>query len=524
MTAPVNDNRSGALLVPSAGYWGIVLDGEINTDTTEDAGGPVDGFGARDVYYYWSSLPAGNVYIYVQPRGGNAGAYFEAGTFSGSPTSWTDVEGLSGGAGSGGASGDTCRFQHLHTGGDLTLVVYTYVGDSSGDTMTFDFGWGHELDAVPSHWSDEFENDWDFKDNSDHFGLITSTGAVGTSRGIKQTYTAPNAGLSVPAEVYGTCAFENARDGVVDTNFAATIYGCSYIGPGAAGVGDPGGAGTSLSGFSDNPQYVGSYYLATGIGSVPPSLPTTGRSDRVGVEQTTWAVQIDTSVFRGPVNEDEAFPPDFTTYRAANDGPDDALVWGYQFTEDDWETRNYALGTFTVSDDHVGTADVIDDCTVTLRLLDQSMIYGDISSVRDAPNRVWLNTGAGASILHGYIPAADVPATEIANLGDTGTVTDLVVADGSTIDSWFVTADGETGPYRFILGVMVSEQVLADTPPTFGDPPRAGQWQTIGNRAVGASGTLGFEARLPTWRAFIGFPIAAPGGWHVGRVGSGGSW
>lgn len=506
---PSNDNRSGAQLVPSTDYWGIVLGGVIDAATTEDAGGPVDGFGARDVFYYWSSLPAGNVYIYIQPRGGPAGAYFEAGTFSGSPTSWTSGDGFPDGFGSGGASTGTCRLQHWHTGGALSLVVYTYVGDSSGDTMSFDFGWGHDQDATSSHWG--ADQDDDYEERTDVAASTTRT-----VRGIKQTYTAMSAGLSVPPESLGTCAFENARDGVVDLP-AATDYGCTYIGP---------GPGTTVSGLADLAQSVGTYYRATGVVSVPPAPTATGRSDRVGVEQSLLAWRYGDS-FRGPITDEHSQQPDgFSTYRAANEGADDTLVWGWDFVDATpaWETRNYYLGDFTLSNTLSTGQDVQDPITVLLKALDASTAYADAGTVEDAADRIYTHyDGTTADAVNGYVtPAESSTGVTTATLTDLAT-TAVTIADGPTAESYLIASAADTDGNRWLVGLFVSQETLDDTPPTFGDPPRTGEFTTVGNRTLAVGGTPTFESRLPTWRPYLGFPIAL-GGWHVGRVGSGGSW
>jgi hypothetical protein len=510
MAAPANDDRASAQLVPVGSYWGVVSGGST-VDATEDAGGPVDGYGAKDVFYYWDDLPAGAVYIFIKPHADSDPAYsFESATFSGAPGDWDSADTWLGG--SSGDVGFTCRFQTHHTGGPLSLVVFTYDGDPE---ISFDFGWAHELDAEPSHWSDEQEDPWDFKDNSDSFDLI-GISAIATRRGIKQTWYDLIAGSTPPPDASGhaLCAFENARDGVFDIP-AATVHTCSYIGPGL-------GTGDDFLGDDVATQMVGSYYVGTTYGTIFPTV-TTGRGDRVGVEESVGVWNIDTDKFVGAIVKADHYPADFTAYQTANDGPDDALVWGWQFVNDDWETQNLNLGDITVSNAFGGSADATDTCTVSARLVDPSMIYSDFATVFDAPNRVWLSP-SGNSTVFSYILPADAGATEVVNLGSSGT-TNLSYADRTSVDSMLVTAPGDTSAHKRLVVAFLAEEALADTPPTFGDPSTSSSptndWITIGNRAVGVSGTLGWEARLPTWRAFIGFELVPLGGWHVGRVGSG---
>lgn len=502
MAAPANDTRAGAEVVPVGAYWGVVQNG-TTVDATEDAGGPVDGYGAKDVFYTWSSLPAGQVFIYVQVRPGSPdpGAYFEAATFSGSAGSWTDADDW---AGNGwGSTTHTCRFQSTHTGGPFSLAVYTYAGDSSGDEIIFDFGWGHELDATAEHWSTDQDDPWVLRTQGST--TYVSYNVAHDIRGRKIAYTAPVGGTSVPGVTWADCAWGNARDGVVDTP-PSTTYGCTYIGP---------GAGQTAGAFG-----VGAYYRATGQPSIPPSPDTTGRSDEVQVSQQLVAYRF-TDAFFGAAVRGDTTPAGFGAYQAANEGPDDALVWGSDYVDaaPTRDIRNIYLDTVTISpafptSPHNATG----PCGPTYRALSQSFVWGDIGTVLGAPNRVWLSDfDNGSQATH--ITPAGVGGATIASLGD-GAATDVTFADYAALEPLLVHSAGETKD-RWLIALAISTESLSNTPPPFGTPPRSGEYITDAARSASHAGTPHFESRLPTWRAYLGFPLVpmpppSGGGWSVG--------
>lgn len=513
MPAPANDTRATAQVVTVGSYWGVVTDG-TTVDATEDAGGPVDGFDAQDVFYTWSSLPAGNVFVFIQPKApygpGGSDTYFEAAAFSGAPTDWTSAEGLSGGFGFGGAGSGTCRFQHLHTGGALTLVVYTY----NPDAFEFDFGWGHDLDPVSAHWGADQTESWTLRQN----GVTTYIGGglpvAGSRYGTNRAH-ARVSGTSVPAG-HPACTYDNARDGVTYYPPSPGTLGCSDLGT------DTGGTSSDLGGVPNFGADVGQVWSAAATALIFPVQ--TSRVDESTVAQQVWAFRLSDNA-RGPITEDGVTPPGFGAYQTANEGPDDALVWGYDYTADEWETRNFHF----LSAEWVNDASVADEeqsCTIHLRPITQSMVWDTEATVSAAQDRVYLDdSGVGGNFTPGWVSADSAASlTALVATPSTGAF-DIDFADPADFEPYLVHASG--GADRWLVFAVMADETINDEAPNFTDPPRGGSYVIIGNRLYdtpsGAT-NASFESRVPPWRPYIGFELVVPPvttGWRIGRVGAG---
>lgn len=507
-----NDDRTGAELVPVGDYWGIVSGGTTN-GATRDSGAGFSDPDIKDVWYYWDDLPAGIVYLYVKPADvyGPAGldTRFDVWLKSVTPTSWTSTTGST--TRNGGQSQPLVQFQHTHSGGDLTLAVATYADGVGGTFMDFAFGWGHSLDATPSHWSGAIDDEWVKREGT----VATEESAAFNLIVIDPTYRQGHAdslestpGTTPPSPSLYDCLFENARYGVTNLDMVDD-EGCEYQGPSG------GRAGTNV---------VGALYerhsSTTGTGLDAVSTTT----EAMDVDQRVLAFRFEPPAplaFRGPFTEDDAIralaPSNFDDYDAA---ASPQLVWGFEFIDDDaeWETRNvtlgaYGEGVYANPDDY----DEYGPNTVTLRALPQSVIVGDAAGSVD-PDRVFLSWepvfGADAEVSY-ITPGVGTHLTTL-----TATPAELLFPTFGDVSPYFVTSEDPGSPPddEWVVVLFIPQQTLD------GDPPGIGSlgtddWATSTMRLIeGTDIVAGWDARTPPYRAFLGFPLTVST-WNIGFIG-----
>jgi hypothetical protein len=470
---PANDLPANAELLPVGAYWGVTSGTTVGAD--EDV---FVGWGAQVVWYYWSALPAGTVYVYVRPT---TDTYLEAALIAGMPTDVTE-----GSEWFGFGSHDTtpAMFQAQHEGGPLTLVVLTYTPDE----CDFDLGWGHELDADPTHW-----------DDTPHTAPWSSTTSVAlpTIQERAGTYSVSQTGPNpspTPNLADIDCAMANARRAAG----GSTATPCS---PAAAG---PGGY---LNGYGPG------YWLNQGVLSVPPPFT---RTDSAEVDQAMLAFRVPTQ--HGPIPPDTR--PD-TWYAETHGGDIDQSAgfnWGWTYLSSDWETGELA---FTV---HASAIDFTEDhflhhdpCTPALCLVPQAMMVDSFDP--SAPNQVHVNYGSSPPIFEDYT-FLDIDALGEVLYGfppnpPAGDYTAVVAGWGDYVQG---RPDGSKGTY--LIGCWVSQESLDHVRPTVLTVPALEQHSVIATRSVTIEEILRCQYRTPAYGTYRGFPLVPPepGAWHIGRT------
>lgn len=467
---PANDLPANAELLPVGAYWGVTSGTTVGAD--EDV---FVGWGAQVVWYYWAALPAGTVYVHVRPR---TDVYLEAALIAGMPTDVTESSEWFGFG-----SHDTttpAMFQAQHEGGPLTLIVLTYTPDE----CEFDLGWGHELDADPTHW-----------DETPHTAAWSSTAVVQPtliSRGGYYRVTRTGASPSPTPDLADIdCAMDNARRAADDI----TSSPCSAA---------PAGSGGYLN------QSTG-YRLDQTVRTVPPPFT---RTDHAEVYQALHAFRVPRQ--HGPIPPDTR--PD-AWYSETHGGDIDQSAgfnWGWTYLSSDWETGELAFTVHLYGFDFAGSL-THDPCTPTLCHVPQAMMVDTFDA--SAPNQIQINYTSEPPVFTDYtflgIDALGEGLYTFATSAPEDDYTIVITEWGDYVQN---KPDGSKGEH--VIGCWVSQESLDHVRPSVFTVSAAEDHIVSASRVVAPRDILRCEYRTPPYGTYRGFPLVPPepGAWHIGRT------
>jgi hypothetical protein len=495
--ATPNDNPAGSFVLPIGPYWGVAEGTTIGADIDTEV---FIGWDARLAWYHWPSLPAGDVYVFVRPD--TTVPYLEAALIPGLPTDITEDTTWIGYGDYDPPPGSQhhCMLQALHTGGPLTLAILMY----DPDVCDFTLGWGHSLDADPTHWDTTLRSNPWWVTHPDLWQAVTNGDKAGN-----YTFRTSTTDSTIPADPDGlACAFGNARRGVVGSGPPCVSL------PNGAGSDDEGAASHVGQGIEINTwgsDLAGGWY----------------RDDTCTVKEAVYAVDISpTSFLRAPLDGDDQ-PGTWSATKAEFDQWATGLCWGWKYTRPRVEVGPIGIKMLMRSGVNGGAADdLFDRCTPVARYVPPSMIAGGAVGTPE-PNKVWtrtqftFETTLSATFLSFDALGPELFRYEGPSPGYGNYIEGTGLIPATWQDLFQPNSDGSTG--RLLVWCFVAAEALSEQIPS-NVPINGDSHDTLASCTLGWLGN-DVDWRYPDYQVYLGFPLVPPaptiGAWHIGRVASG---